>query len=34
VLFVKDYPMTASGKVQKFNLRKMAMQALKLAEND
>jgi fatty-acyl-CoA synthase len=34
VMFVKDYPMTASGKVQKFNLRKMAMQALKLAEND
>jgi fatty-acyl-CoA synthase len=34
VLFVKDYPMTASGKVQKFNLRKIAMQELKLVENN
>jgi fatty-acyl-CoA synthase len=32
VLFVKDYPMTASGKVQKFNLRQLAMQALNLSE--
>ncbi len=30
VLFMKDYPMTASGKVQKFNLRKIAMQELRL----
>jgi fatty-acyl-CoA synthase len=32
VLFVKEYPMTASGKVQKFNLREIAMQELKLSE--
>jgi fatty-acyl-CoA synthase len=31
VLFVKEYPMTASGKVQKFTLRKIAMQELKLS---
>lgn len=30
VLFVKDYPMTASGKVQKFNLRAIAIGELKL----
>lgn len=34
VLFVKEYPMTASGKVQKFNLRKIAMQELKLTEEN
>ena len=34
VLFVKEYPMTASGKVQKFTLRKLAMQELQLSENN
>jgi fatty-acyl-CoA synthase len=34
VLFMKDYPMTASGKVQKFNLRKIAMQELHLSDNE
>jgi fatty-acyl-CoA synthase len=28
VLFVKEFPMTSSGKVQKFRLREMAMQEL------
>jgi fatty-acyl-CoA synthase len=32
ILFMKDYPMTASGKVQKFNLRKIAMQELQLSD--
>lgn len=31
VLFIQEYPMTASGKVQKFNLRTIAMQALHLS---
>ena len=34
VLFVKEYPMTASGKVQKFTLRKLAMQELQLSETN
>jgi fatty-acyl-CoA synthase len=34
VLFVKEYPMTASGKVQKFTLRKLAIQELQLFENN
>ncbi len=34
VLFVKEYPMTASGKVQKFTLRKLVMQELQLSENN
>ena len=29
-LFMQDYPMTSSGKVQKFKLREMAMEALDL----
>ena len=33
VLFMKEYPMTASGKVQKFNLRKIAMQELTLSDD-
>lgn len=33
VLFMKDYPMTASGKVQKFNLRRIAIQELHLSED-
>ncbi len=33
VLFMQDYPMTASGKVQKFNLRTLAMQDLNLSED-
>jgi fatty-acyl-CoA synthase len=33
VLFLKEYPMTASGKVQKFNLRQLAMQDLHLSED-
>jgi fatty-acyl-CoA synthase len=32
VLFVKEFPMTSSGKVQKFRLREMAMEELKIAE--
>ena len=32
VLFMQDYPMTASGKVQKFNLRKIAMQELNMPD--
>lgn len=34
VLFMQDYPMTASGKVQKFNLRKLAMRKLDLLDDD
>ena len=34
MLSVKEYPMTASGKVQKFTLRKLAMQELQLSENN
>jgi fatty-acyl-CoA synthase len=30
VLFVKEFPMTSSGKVQKFRLREKAMQELKI----
>jgi fatty-acyl-CoA synthase len=30
VLFVKDFPMTSSGKVQKFRLREVAIEDLKL----
>jgi fatty-acyl-CoA synthase len=30
VLFMEDYPMTASGKVQKFRLREMVIEALQL----
>jgi fatty-acyl-CoA synthase len=33
VLFMKEYPMTASGKVQKFNLRTIAIQELDLSED-
>jgi fatty-acyl-CoA synthase len=32
VLFVKDFPMTSSGKVQKFRLREVAMEDLKLQD--
>ena len=32
VLFVKEFPMTSSGKVQKFRLREVAMGELKIAE--
>jgi fatty-acyl-CoA synthase len=32
ILFVKEYPMTSSGKVQKFRLREIAMQELRLTE--
>jgi acyl-coenzyme A synthetase/AMP-(fatty) acid ligase len=32
VLFVKEFPMTSSGKVQKFRLREMAMEELKIAQ--
>jgi fatty-acyl-CoA synthase len=31
VLFVKEFPMTSSGKVQKFRLRELAMEELKIA---
>jgi hypothetical protein len=30
---MQEYPMTASGKVQKFNLRTVAMQALHLSDD-
>src|SRR5919109_610863 len=30
VLFVKEFPMTSSGKVQKFRLRELAMEELKI----
>jgi fatty-acyl-CoA synthase len=32
--FIGEFPMTASGKVQKYKLRKMAMEKLGLAEDD
>jgi fatty-acyl-CoA synthase len=32
VLFVKEYPMTSSGKVQKFRLREVALEALQLQD--
>jgi fatty-acyl-CoA synthase len=32
VLFVKEFPMTSSGKVQKFRLREVAMDELKIEE--
>ena len=32
VLFVKEFPMTSSGKVQKFRLREAAMEELKIEE--
>jgi fatty-acyl-CoA synthase len=32
VVFVKEFPMTSSGKVQKFRLREMTMEALKLKD--
>jgi fatty-acyl-CoA synthase len=32
VLFVKEFPMTSSGKVQKFRLREMALAELRLTE--
>jgi fatty-acyl-CoA synthase len=30
VLFRKDYPMTSSGKVQKFKLRELCLEELRL----
>ena len=32
VLWMKEYPMTASGKVQKFKLRELSIQALDLLQ--
>src|SRR5262249_27371120 len=32
VLFIKEFPMTSSGKVQKFRLREVAMQELGLTD--
>ena len=32
VRFVDSYPMTASGKIQKFKLREMAIRELQLEE--
>jgi fatty-acyl-CoA synthase len=32
VLFVKEFPMTSSGKVQKFRLREITMEELKLKD--
>jgi fatty-acyl-CoA synthase len=32
VLFVKEFPMTSSGKVQKFRLRELAMEGLNIEE--
>lgn len=32
VLFVKEFPMTSSGKVQKFRLREIALEELRLTE--
>ena len=32
VRFVESYPMTASGKIQKFKLREMAIRELQLEE--
>lgn len=34
VFFVEEFPLTASGKVQKFKLREMAIKLLKKREND
>lgn len=34
VFFVSEFPMTASGKIQKFKLRDMAVELLKLDEED
>jgi len=34
VKFVDEYPMTASGKIQKFKLREMAIRELQLEETD
>jgi fatty-acyl-CoA synthase len=34
VLFVKEFPMTSSGKVQKFRLRQMALEELRLNDPD
>ena len=34
VFFVEEFPLTASGKVQKFKLREMAIKLLKKKEND
>jgi fatty-acyl-CoA synthase len=34
VFFVDEFPLTASGKVQKFKLREMAIKLLKKREND
>jgi acyl-coenzyme A synthetase/AMP-(fatty) acid ligase len=31
VLFMQEYPMTPSGKVQKFKLRELVQEALSLA---
>jgi fatty-acyl-CoA synthase len=33
VLFVKEFPMTSSGKVQKFRLREVAMEALNMEDH-
>jgi fatty-acyl-CoA synthase len=33
VLFVKEFPMTSSGKVQKFRLREVAMEEMKLEDS-
>jgi acyl-coenzyme A synthetase/AMP-(fatty) acid ligase len=32
VVFMKEFPMTSSGKVQKFRLREMAMEELQIPE--
>jgi len=32
VFFVDEFPMTASGKIQKYKLREMAAESLGLAE--
>jgi acyl-coenzyme A synthetase/AMP-(fatty) acid ligase len=32
VLFVEEFPMTSSGKVQKFRLREIIMEELKLKD--
>ncbi|NLV23438.1 MAG: hypothetical protein GXY54_01475, partial [Deltaproteobacteria bacterium] len=34
VKFVDEYPMTASGKIQKFKLREMAIRELKLEDSE
>jgi fatty-acyl-CoA synthase len=33
ILFVKEFPMTSSGKVQKFRLRQIALEELRLTES-